>query len=458
MKMATEKIIMEGLRYNDVSLIPMYSNIKVRDICLKVELTKDIKLNAPIISSPMDTVTEARMAIAIARQGGLGIIHSNMTIEEQKTEVDKVKRSEFGIIKNPISLSPNHYISDALNLMASYRISGIPITEYDKLVGIITNRDLRFENNLNKKIYEVMTRENLITASEGVSLEEAREILTYHKIEKLPIVDEQGDLKGLITTKDISKSIEYPNSAKDKDGRLYVAAAVKIEEDMMERIEALVSSHVDIIAIDTPHGHTELSIKSIKKIKEKFPNLPIISGNICTAQAAEDLIEAGADVLRVGVGPGSMSMTYSISGVSMPQITAVLECSEVAAKYGIAVIADGGIKQNGDIAKAIASGASAAVLGSFLAGCDECPGGVELFQGVKYKKYRSVPHRVLGDELIKNENDIEMQEGRIAFKGAVRFVVSELLKGVKASMVYCGTENIGSLQQNGKFVKVVGNQ
>ncbi|MCL2610859.1 MAG: IMP dehydrogenase [Defluviitaleaceae bacterium] len=454
----TGKIIMEGLRYNDVSLIPMYSNVKVRDICLKVKLTDEINLNAPIISSPMDTVTEARMAIAIARQGGIGIVHSNMTIEEQKTEVDKVKRSEFGIIKNPISLSPNHYVSDALNLMASYRISGIPITEYDKLVGIVTNRDLRFENNSHKKIYEVMTRENLITASEGVSMEEARDILTKHKIEKLPIVDEHGDLKGLITTKDISKSIQYPNSAKDKDGRLYVAAAVKIEEDMIERIEALVESHVDIIAIDTPHGHTELAIQAIRNIKEKFPDLPIISGNICTAKAAEDLIKAGTDILRVGVGPGSMSMTYAISGVSMPQVTAILQCAEVAKKYNVAVIGDGGVKQNGDIAKAIASGASAVVLGSALAGCDECPGGVELFQGVKYKKYRSSPHRVLGSELIKTESAIEMLEGRIAFKGAVQFVVAELLKGLKSSMVYCGTEDIENLRENGKFVKVVGNQ
>ena len=449
---------MDGLRYSDVSLIPMYSSVKVRDINLKVKLTENIELNAPIISSPMDTVTEARMAIAIARQGGLGIIHSNLTIREQQTEVDKVKRSEFGIIKNPISLSPNHYISDVLNLMANYRISGIPITEYDKLVGIITNRDLRFENNLSKKVYEVMTRENLITAHEGISLEEAREILTKHKIEKLPIVDENGDLKGLITTKDISKSIEYPYSAKDRDGRLFVGAAVKIEEDMIERIEALNQCHVDIIAIDTPHGHTESAINAIKEIKEKFPSLPIISGNICTKEAAKDLIEAGADVLRVGIGPGSMSVTSAISGVGMPQITATIECQNIAKKYGIAVIADGGIKQNGDIAKAIAAGASAVVMGSFLAGCDECPGGVELFQGVKYKKYRSSPHRVLGSELVKTETDVEMQEGRIAFKGAVKFVVSEVLKGLKASMVYCGAETIESLQKNGKFVKVVGSQ
>ena len=452
-----EKIVMEGVRYNDVSLIPMYSNINVEDICLRARLTDKITLNSPIISSPMDTVTEARMAVAIARQGGLGIIHGNMTIEEQQTEVDKVKRSEFGIIKNPISLSPNHYVADALNLMASYRISGIPITEYDKLVGIVTNRDLRFENNVNKKIYEVMTRENLITADIGVSMEEARDILTLHKIEKLPIVDELGDLKGLITTKDISKAIEYPNSAKDKDGRLFVCAAVPIDETMLLRVEALVNSHVDIIAIDTPHGHTEISINAVKKIKEAFPSLPIISGNICTSEAAEDLIKAGADVLRVGVGPGSMGQTSLVSGVGMPQVTAIIECSKVALKYGKTILADGGIKQSGDIAKAIAAGSSAVIMGSIFAGCEECPGSTYLFEGIKYKKYKTSPHRILGGELV-TEEDIETQEGRIAFKGEVKFIAKDLLKGLKASMVYCGSKNIEKLQTEAKFVKVIGSQ
>ena len=452
-----EKIIMDGLRYNDVSLIPMYSNINLEDICLKVKLTDEITLNAPIISSPMDTVTESRMAVAIARQGGIGIIHSNMTLEEQKKEVDKVKRSEFGIIKSPISLGPNHYIFEALALMSSYRISGIPITEYDKLVGIVTNRDLRFENNVNKKIYEVITRENLVTAHEGISMEEAREILTIHKIEKLPIIDKQGDLKGLITTKDISKAIEYPNSAKDKDGRLFVCAAVPIDEEMLLRVEALVSSHVDIIAIDTPHGHTEASVNAVKKIKKAFPSLPIISGNICTSVAATDLIEAGVDVLRVGIGPGSMGQTSLVSGVGMPQITAIMECAKIAKKYGKAILADGGIKQSGDIAKAIAAGASSVIMGSLLAGCEECPGGVELFEGIKYKKYRTSPHRILGGELITEQN-IEMQEGRIAFKGAFKFIARDTIKGLKASMVYCGCKNIEELQTNAKFVKVIGNQ
>jgi inosine-5'-monophosphate dehydrogenase (EC 1.1.1.205) len=384
------KFAKEGLTFDDVLLVPQKSDVLPREVDISTRLTKTIKLNIPLMSAAMDTVTEARLAIAIAREGGIGIIHKNMSIEEQADQVDKVKRSEHGVIVDPFYLSPEHRLSDAMDLMAKYRISGVPITENDKLVGIITNRDIRFETDFSKKIRDVMTSENLITAPEGTTLEQAQEILRKYKIEKLPIVDSKGTLKGLITIKDIEKTIRYPNSAKDANGRLLVGAAVGVSKDTMERVAALVDAKVDVIALDTAHGHSVGVINMVKEIKRKYPELQLIAGNVATAEATRDLIEAGADCVKVGIGPGSICTTRVVAGVGVPQITAIYECAQEADRYGIPIIADGGIKYSGDITKAIAAGASVVMVGSLLAGTEESPGETEIYQGRSFKVYRGM--------------------------------------------------------------------
>ncbi|WP_461811390.1 IMP dehydrogenase, partial [Faecalimonas sp.] len=419
-------------------------------------------LNAPIMSAGMDTVTEAKMAIAMARQGGIGIIHKNMSIETQAEEVDKVKRSEHGVIIDPFSLTPEHYVYDADQLMGKYHISGVPITVDGKLVGIITNRDVRFEKNHNRKIADAMTKENLITAPEGTTLEEAQEILIRHKIEKLPIVDAEMNLKGLITIKDIEKAIKYPNSARDEHGRLLVGAAVGATADVLDRIQALVDVNVDVVVIDTAHGHSMGVIETIKKIKGAFPELQLIAGNVATAEATKMLIEAGADCVKVGIGPGSICTTRVVAGIGVPQITAIFDCAEAAKPYGIPVVADGGIKFSGDIVKAIAAGASVCMLGSYFAGCEESPGETELFQGRKYKVYRGMGSIAAMEKGSKDryfQQDAkklvpEGVEGRIAFKGSVEDSVYQLMGGLRAGMGYCGTRTIEDLKENGRFVKI----
>jgi len=456
------KLVQEGLTFDDVLLIPAKSDVIPRQIDLTTKLTKTITLNAPIMSAGMDTVTESRMAIAMARQGGIGIIHKNMSIEEQAAEVDKAKRSEHGVITDPFSLSPNHYVYDADALMARYHISGVPVTENDRLVGIITNRDIRFETNHNKKIYEVMTKDNLITAKEGTTMVEAKEILTRHKIEKLPIVDENGNLKGLITIKDIEKTIKYPASAKDSYGRLLVGAAIGVTADMMERTDALVNARADVIVLDTAHGHSANVINAVRKIKEKYPNLQVIAGNVATGEATKELIEAGADAVKVGIGPGSICTTRVVAGIGVPQITAIYDCAEAAKPYGIPIIADGGIKFSGDMTKAIAAGASVCMMGSLFAGCEESPGAMELFQGRKYKVYRGMGSL---SAMAKGSKDRYFQEdaskfvpegieGRISYKGLVSDTIYQLLGGLRAGMGYCGTPDVPSLQENGRFVRI----
>ena len=390
MLIISEKFIGEGLTFDDVLLVPQKSEVLPRDVDLTTRLTRTISLNIPLASAAMDTVTEARLAIAIAREGGIGIIHKNMSIQRQAEQVDKVKRSEHGVIVDPFYLSPDHLLSDAAALMAKYRISGVPITESGKLVGIITNRDIRFETDFSKKIRDVMTSTNLITAPEGTTLEQAQEILRKYKVEKLPIVDDNGMLKGLITIKDIEKAIKYPNSAKDKNGRLLAGAAVGISADTMERVEALVAAGVDVITVDTAHGHSASVINMVKQIKKKFTGVQIIAGNVATADATRELIEAGADCVKVGIGPGSICTTRVVAGVGVPQITAILDCAREADKYDIPVIADGGIKYSGDIVKAIAAGASVVMIGGILAGTEESPGETELYQGRRFKVYRGM--------------------------------------------------------------------
>jgi len=460
--MDNNKFVKEGLTFDDVLLIPQKSDVLPRDVDLTTYLTRDIKLNMPLVSAAMDTVTESRLAIAIAREGGIGIIHKNMTIEEQATEVDKVKRSEHGVIVDPFYLSPDHSIYDALKLMEKYRISGVPITEHGKLVGILTNRDLRFETDYSKKISEVMTRENLITAPEGTTLTEAKEILRKYKIEKLPIVDKDGNLKGLITIKDIEKAIQYPNSAKDSNGRLLVGAAVGVTKDMMERVEALVSQKVDVIIIDSAHGHSTNIINSLKLIKEKYPDLPVVAGNVATAEGTRDLIEAGADAVKVGIGPGSICTTRVVAGVGVPQITAIFDCANAAKEYGIPIIADGGIKYSGDIVKAIAAGASTVMIGNLFAGTEESPGESEIYQGRRFKVYRGMGS--LG-AMQKGSKDRYFQEdanklvpegveGRVAYKGPLSDTVFQLIEGLKHGMGYCGARTIEELQNNSKFIRI----
>lgn len=452
----------EGLTFDDVLLIPAESDILPADIDVKTRLAKDIMLNTPIITAAMDTVTEFRMAIAIAREGGIGIIHKNMSIEEQADEVDKVKRSENGVITDPFSLSPEHTLKDADELMAKFRISGVPITEGRKLVGIITNRDLKFETDFSKKIKESMTSENLITAKEGITLDEAKAILAKARKEKLPIVDDDFNLKGLITIKDIEKAIKYPLAAKDSQGRLLCGAAIGITANVLERVEALVKSHVDVVVLDSAHGHSENVLKCLRMIKEKYPDLPVIAGNIATGEAAKDLIEAGADAVKVGMGPGSICTTRVVAGIGVPQISAVMDAYAVAKEYGIPVIADGGIKYSGDITKAIAAGADVCMMGSMFAGCEESPGDFELYQGRKYKVYRGMGS-IAGMENGSKDRYFQSNakklvpegvEGRVAYKGLVEDTVFQLLGGLRSGMGYCGVQNIEELKENGKFVKI----
>lgn len=456
------KQIREGITFDDVLLVPAKSNVIPKDVSLKVELAKGINLNVPILSAAMDTVTESQLAIAIAREGGIGMIHKNLSIEEQASQVDKVKRSEHGVITDPFFLSPHHKLTDAMALMHKYRISGVPITENGVLVGILTNRDLRFEDNFDKEIREVMTSKNLVTAKEGTTLQEAQKILGDHRIEKLPIVDDNFMLKGLITIKDIEKNLQYPNSAKDANGRLLAGAAVGIARNTMDRVAALVEAKVDMIAIDTAHGHSMNVLKEVEAIKSKYPNLPIIAGNVATAAATTDLIKAGADVVKVGIGPGSICTTRVIAGIGVPQITAIIDCAEAADKLGKRVIADGGIKYSGDITKAIAAGASAVMLGSLLAGTTETPGETEIYQGRNYKVYRGMGSLAA---MAAGSNDRYFQEdakkfvpegveGRVPFRGPVSEVIFQLMGGLRSGMGYCGTPTIDELRKNGEFIKI----
>ena len=455
-------IIGDGITFDDVLLVPSYSEVIPNQVCLKTHLTKDIELNIPMMSAGMDTVTEHRMAIAMARQGGIGIIHKNMSIEEQAEEVDKVKRSENGVITDPFYLSPEHTLGDANDLMAKFRISGVPITEGKKLVGIITNRDLKFETDFSKKIKECMTSEGLITAPEGITLDEAKKILAGARKEKLPIVDKDGNLSGLITIKDIEKQIKYPNSAKDKQGRLLCGAGVGVTANILDRVDALVKSKVDVIVIDTAHGHSANVLRVVKMVREKYPDLAIIAGNVATGEATEALIQAGVDAVKVGIGPGSICTTRVVAGIGVPQITAIMDCYAVAKKYGIPIIADGGIKYSGDMTKAIAAGANVCMMGSIFAGCDESPGTFELFQGRKYKVYRGMGSIAAMENGSKDryfQQDAkklvpEGVEGRVAYKGLVEDTVFQLIGGIRSGMGYCGTKTIEELKENGKFVKI----
>ena len=455
-------MIGEGITFDDVLLVPAYSEVIPNEVKLNTHLTRKIKLNIPMMSAGMDTVTEHRMAIAMARQGGIGIIHKNMSIEDQAEEVDKVKRSENGVISDPFYLSPENTLADANDLMAKFRISGVPITENGKLVGIITNRDLKFEEDYSKLIKDCMTSEGLVTAKVGITLEEAKKILGQARKEKLPIVDDDFNLKGLITIKDIEKQIKYPNSAKDEQGRLLCGAAVGITANCLERTEALVKAHVDVVVLDCAHGHSANVLRCVKMIKEKFPDLQLIAGNVATGEATKALIEAGADAVKVGIGPGSICTTRVVSGVGVPQITAVMECYDVARAYGIPIIADGGIKYSGDMTKAIAAGANVCMMGSIFAGCDESPGTFELFQGRKYKVYRGMGSIAAMENGSKdryfqtNARKLvpEGVEGRVAYKGSVEDTVFQLLGGLRSGMGYCGTPTIEALKEGGRFVKI----
>ena len=456
------KIIGEGITFDDVLLVPQYSEVTPNMVDLSTHLTKKIKLNIPLMSAGMDTVTEHRMAIAMARQGGIGIIHKNMSIEQQAEEVDKVKRSENGVITDPFYLSPDNTLEDANNLMAKFRISGVPITENGKLVGIITNRDLKFEEDFSRPIKECMTSENLVTAPVGITLDEAKKILAKARKEKLPIVDENFNLKGLITIKDIEKQIKYPLSAKDAQGRLLCGAAVGITKNVLERVDALVKARVDVIVIDSAHGHSKNIIKTLKEIKAAYPDLQVIAGNIATGEAAKALIEAGVDAVKVGIGPGSICTTRVVAGIGVPQITAVMDVYNVTKEYGIPLIADGGIKYSGDIVKAIAAGGSVCMLGSIFAGCDESPGTFELFQGRKYKVYRGMGSIAAMENGSKDryfQTDAkklvpEGVEGRVAYKGLVEDTIFQLMGGLRSGMGYCGAPDIPTLQENGRFVKI----
>ena len=456
------QIIGEGITFDDVLLVPAYSQVIPNQVDVSTYLTQKIKLNIPMMSAGMDTVTEHRMAIAMARQGGIGIIHKNMSIEAQAEEVDKVKRSENGVITDPFSLSPEHTLADADSLMAKFRISGVPITEGRKLVGIITNRDLKFEKDFSKKIKEAMTSENLVTAREGITLEDAKSILAKSKKEKLPIVDADYNLVGLITIKDIEKTIKYPLSAKDDQGRLLCGAGVGISANCLDRVQALVDAKVDVIVLDSAHGHSENVLKCLRMIKEKFPDLQVIAGNCATAAATRDLIESGADAVKVGIGPGSICTTRVVAGIGVPQITAVMDCYEMARKYNVPIIADGGIKYSGDITKAIAAGANLVMMGSMFAGCDEAPGEFELFQGRKYKVYRgmgSISAMENGSKDRYFQEDAkklvpEGVEGRVAYKGTVEDTVFQLMGGLRSGMGYCGCSSIEELKENGRFIKM----
>lgn len=463
-RITMNKIVKEGITFDDVLLIPAHSQVLPKEVDISTQLTKSIKLNIPLMSAGMDTVTEARMAIAMARQGGIGVIHKNMSIQEQAEEVDKVKRSENGVITDPFYLNPDHYVYEANELMAKFRISGVPIVEKGskKLVGILTNRDLRFETDFNKKISEVMTSENLVTGEIGTTLEQAKQILAKNRIEKLPLVDKDFNLAGLITIKDIEKAILYPSSTKDEQGRLRVAAAVGITGDMMERVDALYKARVDAIVLDTAHGHSEGVLKAVRKVKDAYPDLQVIAGNVATGEATVDLIKAGADAVKVGIGPGSICTTRVVAGVGVPQITAIADCAEAAAQYQVPIIADGGIKYSGDIVKAIAAGGYVCMMGGLFAGCEESPGDTELYQGRKYKVYRGMGS--LG-AMEKGSKDRYFQEdgkklvpegveGRVPYKGYVEDTIYQMLGGLRSGMGYAGTATIEDLRLNGKFVKI----
>lgn len=456
------KIIGDGITFDDVLLVPAYSEVIPSQVNLETRLTKTIKLNIPMVSASMDTVTGYRMAIAMSRQGGIGIIHKNMSIEEQAEEVDKVKRSENGVITDPFSLSPEHTLADADALMAKYRISGVPITEGKKLVGIITNRDLKFETDFSKKIKESMTSENLVTAQEGITLDEAKTILGKARKEKLPIVDKDFNLKGLITIKDIEKQIKYPLAAKDSQGRLLCGAGIGITANVLERAEALVKAHVDVLVLDSSHGHSANVIRCLRMIKEAFPDIPVIAGNVATGAATRDLIEAGADAVKVGIGPGSICTTRVVSGVGVPQISAIMNCYEVAKEYDVPIIADGGIKYSGDITKALAAGANVCMMGSIFAGCDESPGSFELYQGRKYKVYRGMGSIAAMENGSKDryfQNDAkklvpEGVEGRVAYKGYVEDTIFQLLGGLRSGMGLCGAPDVETLKRTAQFMKI----
>jgi IMP dehydrogenase len=459
------KFAKEGLTFDDVLLIPAKSDVLPRDVDVTTKLSETLQLNIPIISAGMDTVTEAEMAIAMARQGGLGIIHKNMSIEQQAEQVDKVKRSERGVITDPFFLTPEHQVYDAEHLMSKYRISGVPIVnnaEEQKLVGIITNRDLRFIQDYSIKIADVMTKENLITAPVGTTLEEAEKILQKYKVEKLPLVDENGVLKGLITIKDIEKVIEFPNSAKDSKGRLIVGAAVGVTADTMIRVKKLVEANVDVIVVDTAHGHSKGVLETVRKIREQYPDLNIIAGNVATAEATRDLIEAGANIIKVGIGPGSICTTRVVAGVGVPQITAIYDCATEARKYGVPIIADGGIKYSGDIVKAIAAGAHAVMLGSLLAGVSESPGETEIYQGRRFKVYRGMGsvaamERGSKDRYFQEDNKKfvpEGIEGRVPYKGPLADTIYQLVGGLRAGMGYCGTRNLEELREKTQFIRM----
>lgn len=458
------KIIGDGITFDDVLLVPQYSEVVPNEIDVSTYLTKSIHLNIPFISAGMDTVTEHQMAIAMARCGGIGIIHKNMSIEQQAEEVDMVKRSENGVITDPFFLTADHTLKDANDLMAKFRISGVPITEGKKLVGIITNRDLVFEEDYTKKISECMTSEHLVTAKEGTTLEEAKQILARAKVEKLPIVDDEGNLKGLITIKDIEKQMKYPNAAKDVQGRLLCGAALGITANVVERAQELINAHVDVVVLDSAHGHSANVLKCVSMLKEKFPDLQIIVGNVATGEATEALIKAGADCVKIGIGPGSICTTRVVAGIGVPQVSAVMNAFEVADKYGIPIIADGGIQYSGDVVKAIAAGGSTVMMGSVFAGCDEAPGEFELYQGRKYKVYRGMGS--LGAMKQKNGSaDRYFQanakklvpegvEGRVAYKGRVEDTIFQFVGGLRAGMGYCGAKDITTLQHNSQFVKI----
>lgn len=456
------KIVKEGLTFDDVLLIPQASDVLPSETDIRTKLTDKLHLNLPLISAAMDTVTDSRMAIAMAREGGMGIIHKNMTIEEQASHVDKVKRSEHGVITDPFFLAPDNLVKDAVALMEKYRISGVPITREGKLVGILTNRDLRFESNHEQPISNVMTKDGLVTAPVGTSLADAQKILGKHRIEKLPIVDENSYLKGLITIKDIEKSIQYPNSARDENGRLLVGAAVGTAANTMERIAALVEARADVIAIDTAHGHSAGVLKKVEEIKAKYPNIMLIAGNVATAAATEALIKSGADVVKVGIGPGSICTTRVVAGIGVPQLTAVMDCAEAADKFGKRIIADGGIKYSGDIVKALAAGGSAVMVGSLLAGTLESPGEVELYQGRSYKVYRgmgSLSAMAAGSKdryFQENAKKFvpEGVEGRVPYRGSVAEVIYQMKGGLRSGMGYCGMHTIEELRTQSEFVRI----
>ncbi len=456
------KFVKEGLTFDDVLLIPAESDVLPADVSLETQLTKNIRLNIPVMTAAMDTVTESRMAIAIAREGGLGVIHKNMSIEEQVAEVDKVKRSENGVITNPMFLGPDNYVYEAEDLMHNYRISGVPICENGKLVGILTNRDLRFLSDYNIRISEVMTKDNLVTGKENTTLEEAKIILMKHKIEKLPLVDDNGFLKGLITIKDIEKAVQYPSSARDSRGRLLCAAALGATADVLDRATPLVVAGVDAFVLDSAHGHSKNILKAVEKVKSTFPQISLIAGNVATAEATKALIEAGADCVKVGIGPGSICTTRVVAGIGVPQITAIYDCAEAAAKYGINVIGDGGIKYSGEIVKAIAAGASAIMVGSLVAGCEESPSDTEIYQGRKYKVYRGMGsiaamNKGSKDRYFQANNKKlvpEGVEGRVPYKGTLGETVYQMMGGLRAGMGYCGCATIDELKKKTQFIRI----